>query len=146
MSRKLTDLEIGLQCKAVKAIAKMKADETLKQMGVEEISIVETRRTMSVQMAYYSRGRMSVEDVKKMYKAAGLYALSDEEARTKNTWTLESKHLDGKALDLAPMKDGKIWWTAPIEVWERMGELGESEGLQWGGRFKDVKDTPHFQI
>ena len=146
MSRKLTELEIGLQCKAVKAIAKMRADEELKKMGVEDIAIVETRRTLATQMAYYARGRMAVEDVKKMYRAAGLYNLTDEEAKTKNTWTLDSKHLEGKAIDLAPIKDCKIWWSAPNAVWEQMGKIGESEGMQWGGRWKDNKDTPHFQI
>ena len=146
MSKDLGQLEVGMRPKVYKAIAEMKDSKELKSMGVEDITVVETRRTLAVQMAYYSRGRMDAKDVKQMYRVAGLYALSTEEANTKNTWTLESKHIEGKAVDIAPMKRGVIWWTAPEEVWQKMGEIGEKCGLKWGGRWKDCKDTPHFEV
>lgn len=146
MSNDLRLLEIGIRQKVFKAIDIMKQSFELKSLGVEDICVVETKRTLATQMAYYSRGRMAVKDVKLMYNAAGLYNISNEEAKTPNTWTLESKHLEGKAVDLAPMRNGVIWWNAPHEVWKLMGEIGESTGLQWGGRWKENKDTPHFQV
>lgn len=146
MSKELGLLELGMRAKVYKTIAEMQDSKKLRELGVEEITVVETKRTLAVQMAYYSRGRMNAKDVKEMYRVAGLYALSTEEANTKNTWTLESKHIEGKAVDIAPMKNGVIWWNAPAEVWQTMGEIGESCGLKWGGRWKDCKDTPHFEV
>ena len=145
MSRNINDIDEAIKGKAKAAIERMSGDKTLKDYGVTGIYISETRRSLAVQMAYYSRSRMSVSDVKKMYKAAGLYELSDKEAKTPNTWTLESKHIKGKAIDLVPEKNGKPWWSAPEKVWERMGEIGEKCGLLWGGRWKE-KDLPHFEI
>lgn len=146
MGKSLNELELSLQAKAIKAIAEMRIDSFLIEKGVEKIEIAETRRSLAVQMAYYSRGRMKVEDVQKMYRHAGLYNISEEEAQIKNTWTLDSKHIHGKAVDIVPVKDGKIWWTAPKEIWQRMGEIGEKYGMIWGGRWKNTPDTPHFEI
>lgn len=144
MSKFISDLHPSFQPKARKVIESLKRDEKLKNMGVENIAIVETKRELTVQMAYYSRGRMAAEDVKAMYKAAGLYDITSKEAMTAITWTLKSRHLEGLAIDLVPVKDGKCWWDAPEMVLERMGEIGEECGLVWGGRWKE-KDFYHFQ-
>jgi hypothetical protein len=130
--------------KAQKAIAAMRADEKLKALGVDGIGISETLRHLSTQMAYYSRGRMPVQDVKAMYDAAGLWNISDADAAKPITWTLDSKHLLGRAIDLVPLRHGSMWWGAPAQVWSRMGEIGEAQGLAWGGRWKN-KDSPHFE-
>lgn len=128
------------------ALERMASDAELKALGVSRIIVVEGLRELSRQMAYYSRGRMKTPDVQAMYLAAGLYKLTDTEAQTPITWTLKSRHLDGKAVDLAPSKDGKvIWWDAPQDVWQRMGVIGEAYGLAWGGRWKGKADTPHFE-
>lgn len=145
MSRKIEDLCEKMQPLVRKAIEQMQNDHELKWLGVEGIYINETLRTMAVQMAYWSRGRMAIGDVKEMYRAAGLYNITDEEAMRPNTWTLHSKHLEGKAIDLVPMIHGKISWNPPVRVWERMGEIGKENGLIWGGYWKE-KDYPHFEI
>lgn len=126
----------------------MASDAELKALGVSRIIVVEGVRELARQMAYYSRGRMKTPDVQAMYLAAGLHKLTDTEAQTQITWTLKSRHLDGKAVDLAPSQDGKIiWWTAPNAVWERMGLIGQSFGLEWGGTWpQKQKDCPHFQM
>lgn len=144
MSKSFADLQFPFSKKARKAYDAMLEDAKLRELGVEKIAISETKRELAVQMAYYSRGRMAVDDVKAMYKAAGLYALSTEEAKTPNTGTLESKHLLGLAVDFVPVKNESYWWNAPDAVWERMGEIGEAYGLSWGGRWKS-RDCPHFQ-
>jgi len=107
--------------------------------------VSETLRELAVQMAYFSRSRMNVSYVQAMYKAAGLYAIGPAEAARAATWTLESKHLSGEAIDLVPTREGKPWWAAPEEVWERMGTIGEKHGLAWGGRWKNT-DNPHFEM
>lgn len=142
---KLARLTDDTRLKAYNALVDMLADKELKALGVSDIYISETRRDLAVQMAYYSRGRMAINDVKKMYAAAGLYAISDKEAQTPNTWTLASKHLDGKAIDLVPVINGRATWSAPQKVWDIMGKIGKENGLEWGGDW-DTPDLPHFQI
>lgn len=142
---KILELDESIQGLCRAAIELMLKDEKLRALGVDGIYINEARRSLAVQMAYYSRGRMDVEDVKKMYAAAGLYRISSSEAAVKNTNTLFSKHIQGLAFDVVPMNDGILWWNAPASVWERIGEIGESVGLEWGGRWTLLRDYPHFQ-
>lgn len=148
MSNKLDGLEPDFGSKARLAVSLMAQDQELKSLGVVSIVVVETRRPLPTQMAYYSRGRMATNDVKAMFAAAGLWKLSDKEAQIKTTWTLNSKHIDGKAVDLCPTKDGKtLWWDAPDEVWRRMAEIAESVGLKAGYRWvKPQQDKPHFEV
>ena len=141
----ISKLKGTLYNKAIAALEEMRNDAELKRMGVTGIAVSESLREVAVQMAYYSRSRMSIADVKAMYKAAGLYAIGDEEAKKPNTWTLDSKHIRGEAVDLVPTKAGQYWWKAPEAVWFRMGEIGEKHGLTWGGRWKN-HDCPHFEI
>jgi peptidoglycan LD-endopeptidase CwlK len=89
--------------------------------------ISETRRLPTVQMAYYSRGRSPVSLVKEYFKFCKLWAISDADALKRNTETLYSKHLDGLAADVAPMKDGKAWWDASPDIWNKMCRIAEDE-------------------
>lgn len=58
--------------------------------------------------------------------------------------TLDSKHLDGLAVDLVFLRDvqddGKVNYKA--EKYRDLGELWESLGGRWGGRFGDDPNTP----
>lgn len=147
MGKSISELDYSMQKRARAAFDLMNADEKLKEMGCNSVAISETKRDLLVQIAYYCKGRMQPSDVKKIYARVGLYDPSEEECRQKITWTLNSKHIEGKAIDLVPVRNGNLWWNAPDAVWERMGEIGEECGLQWGGRWDgDQKDRPHFQI
>lgn len=143
--KKISDLELSVQPRFMEAYTKMNHNLKLKELGVESVAINETLRDLTTQMAYFVRGRMDVEYVKQFYAAAGLYEIGDLEARTVCTKTLRSNHMSGRAVDFVPVKDGKLWWDAPKEVWEIMGEVGEACGLKWGGRWKDLPDSPHFE-
>lgn len=138
-------LDAKIKSKAEQAIALMDADPELKKLGASGVMVSETARDLAIQMAYYSRGRMKSPDVKAMYSAVGLYPIRDDEANKPIAWTLKSKHIDGMAVDLVPKRNNLAWWTAPRTVWERMGVLGESVGLSWGGRWKN-SDCPHFEV
>jgi len=137
-------LDNTIQQKVRDAMLEMRTDEELKKLGVDNVVVSETLRHLATQMAYYSRGRMAIVDVKAMYKAAGLWNLSDKDTQIQITWTLDSKHLRGLAVDLVPTRHGQTWWMAPEQVWLRMGEIGEKNGLSWGGRWKN-KDSPHYE-
>ena len=145
---KLDGLSPKFRGRVEAALERMGTDSELKALGVQKIIVVEGLRPLATQMAYYSRGRMKTADVQAMFAAARLWKLSDTEAQTPVTWTLKSRHLDGLAVDLAPSKDGKTIWWAPADspAWARMGLIGQSYGLEWGGTWpQKQKDCPHFQ-
>lgn len=100
--------------------------------------ILETRRSAEVQQAYYSVGRDKYEETCRLYDRAGLgYHPSSDECKRTITGCdgirHQSRHQNGKAVDIAPLNpaDGKVWWSAPDEVWSRIGELAENNGLDW---------------
>lgn len=58
-----------------------------------------------------------------------------------------SKHNHGLAFDVAPLdKNGKPHWPEDEALWEKIGRIGESLGLKWGGRWAGFKDRPHFEL
>lgn len=144
--KKISDLELSVQTRFREAWDAMNKSEKLRELGVTSVAINETKRDLEVQMAYFVRGRMDVKYVKQFYAAAGLYDIGEVEARTVCTKTLRSNHMSGRACDFVPVRNGALWWDAPDEVWTIMGEIGEAHGLKWGGRWKDMKDSPHFEV
>ena len=147
MSRRIEDLDPRCQDAARKTLDALTADDELRNSGVAGWLIVETRRELATQMAYFARGRMAPEHVRMMYDAAGLkQKLTDKETQTAITTTLKSKHLSGLAMDIVPIKaDGKAWWDAPTRVWMRMATIAEGFGWESGVRWKDFPDYPHLQ-
>lgn len=71
--------------------------------------------------------------------------------RNGSSKTLNSRHLTGHAVDLAPLINNKIpWedWGAFHQVAKAM-KLAAQEmelPLQWGGDWKTFKDGPHFEL
>jgi len=64
--------------------------------------------------------------------------------------TMNSYHITGHAVDIAPLVDGKVTWDwkyynllAPI-VKQAAKELGVN--ITWGGDWATFKDGPHWQI
>lgn len=89
--------------------------------------ITSGRRTMSEQQALYNQGR-TVKGPKVTNAKPG-----------------QSAHNFGMAADLAPMKDGKIWWNAPDHVWKTMADVAQQIGLVAGYYFKSIHDAPHVE-
>lgn len=119
------------------------------EIGIPLI-VLETRRELATQMAYYARGRASAELVKAYFRACRLWPLTTAEAEIISTQTLYSKHIEGLAVDMAPaLPNGKPWWNAPDDVWTRFYDLVESEcGLDacFAGQWNAWKwDRPHFE-
>ena len=86
-----------------------------------------------------------------MRKKAGLYLLSEVENKRIVTKTTNSRHFGGNAVDIAPLKDGRVWWNAPEQVWQEIGAIGEECGLDWcAGGYGQVWgkgwDSPHFEL
>lgn len=91
-----------------------------------------TRRSQEEQDALYAQGRTKPGKIV--------------------TWTRHSKHIEGKAFDIAILINGKICWNPQLDAdkdgvaeYTEAGQLGELVGLKWGGRFKSP-DAPHFEL
>ena len=50
-----------------------------------------------------------------------------------------------RAFDVVPIVAGKLVWDAKHPHWDKLGQIGESVGLKWGGRWKKP-DRPHFEL
>jgi len=66
------------------------------------------------------------------------------------TRTMNSKHLVGKAVDLAALVDGTVRWDWPLyaklaEAMKRAAEILNVE-IEWGGDWIPFKDGPHLQL
>lgn len=68
--------------------------------------------------------------------------------KAKASWTMNSRHLTGHAVDLAAWL-GTVRWEWPLyEVLnDAMQEAGDIEGVPifWGGTWK-TRDGPHFEL
>lgn len=150
--RKITDLDPSFRASAQNFLNAL--DVELKSpaspfaiAGVKGFVILETKRELPIQMAYATRGRMPSDWVKAYFKKANLWQITDAEAAVISTWTLDSKHLDGKALDVAPSKDFVTpFWNAPDAVWDKMAAIAEACGLIAGRNWKGKQDSPHFEM
>lgn len=103
--------------------------------------VVEGLRTIERQRQLYAQGR-------------------NGDTRPKVTWTLASKHIDGKAVDLAPVKpDGSIDWE-DLRGFDAIAKamFAASQHLEypirWGAdwdmdgkpRERGETDSPHFEL
>ena len=68
----------------------------------------------------------------------------------KVTWTLKSKHTERRAVDFALKLPDP--WDMKVDVdhdeipdFLEVGQLAETVGLTWGGRFSPNPDFPHVQ-
>ena len=99
--------------------------EKCKEEGLN-IGISETYRTVERQDYLYEQGRT---------RAGSIITYARGSSKS-------SYHQWGLAFDVFQNIRGKEY---DLGVLKRVGEIGESIGLEWGGRFKGFVDTPHFQ-
>lgn len=105
-----------------------------------DITVIEGMRTPERQAQLYAQGRTTPGPVV--------------------TWTLRSKHLDGKAIDLGPLDDkGQIAWNNRelfVEMSSLMFAAAKELGvkIRWGADWdqdghpyeKGEYDGPHFEL
>jgi peptidoglycan L-alanyl-D-glutamate endopeptidase CwlK len=90
-----------------------------------DLRIVQSHRDCQRQNELYAQGRTSPGNVVTNAKCG------------------QSAHNYQLAVDVVEYKNGKPWWNSTN--WEQIGRIGESVGLEWGGRWTSFKDKPHFQ-
>lgn len=64
--------------------------------------------------------------------------------------TMNSRHLTGHAVDLAPIVDGKVsWdWKHFYPIADAMKQAAKIKGIpvEWGGDWAKFRDGPHWQL
>lgn len=66
------------------------------------------------------------------------------------TRTMNSRHLTGHAVDLAPVINGAVSWDWPL--YHRLAKVvkaaaaKEGVALTWGGDWRSFKDGPHWEL
>ena len=64
--------------------------------------------------------------------------------------TMNSRHITGHAVDLAPMIAGEVRWDWPL--YHKLAKIvkaaaaDEKVPLQWGGDWRAFKDGPHWEL
>lgn len=120
--RDITLCHPQLQIKAA-GLKKKCAEQGLK------IEIGETLRTKAEQDALYAQGRTRPGHI--VTNAPGS--------------SYSSFHQWGTAFDIY-RNDGKGAYNEGGDFFKKVGEIGVSLGLEWGGNWKSIKDQPHFQL
>lgn len=66
------------------------------------------------------------------------------------TKTMNSRHLTGHAVDIAPMVGGTVRWDWPLyhqlAVIVKDAAKAENVPIQWGGDWRTFKDGPHWEL
>ena len=66
------------------------------------------------------------------------------------TTTLNSRHLTGHAVDLAPLVNGEVTWAWPVyhELAPHIKRAAQIEevDLDWGGDWQRFPDGPHWEL
>ena len=66
------------------------------------------------------------------------------------TKTMNSRHLTGHAVDLAPMIGGTVRWDWPLyhqlAAIVKAAAKAENVPVQWGGDWRTFKDGPHWEL
>jgi RHS repeat-associated protein len=89
-----------------------------------DLRVTDAYRTYAEQDAIYAKGRTAAGSIVTNAKGG------------------QSNHNFGLAIDVVPFENGKINYKT--SQWKLIGRIGESRGLEWGGRWRFV-DKPHFQ-
>jgi len=105
---------------------KAKDFQALAQKNGIDFVITCTYRSKEEQDAIYAQGRTTPGAIVSNAKGGQSY----------HNWRC--------AFDIVPLVNGKTMWNDNT-LWLKLGQLGQSVGLEWGGSWVGFKDLPHFQ-
>ena len=123
-SRKLDDLLLPAKVRALNLI------HACSEAGID-LLITSTYRDFASQDALYAQGRTAPGRIVTNARAG------------------QSFHNFRVAFDVVPLRAGKpVWSTTGADglVWQKIGALGEAQGLEWAGRWIRFRELPHFQF
>lgn len=118
-SRDVKDLNLKVATKCNQFI------DSCKKQGID-VLITSTYRDAESQNALYAQGRTAPG--KKVTNAKG--------GQSFHNWKV--------AFDFVPLVNGKAMWS-DTALFTKCGEIAESVGLEWAGRWKTFKELAHCQ-
>jgi peptidoglycan L-alanyl-D-glutamate endopeptidase CwlK len=121
--------------------------EELVSLGYNPV-VVEVYRPPTRQRALYAQGRTDAQLLAKGYTRAEIeqYRKMGYTADKRIvSYTLDSMHSKGRAMDIAWLVNGKITYSVPNSWWDIYGAIARKHGLIWGGDWKSFKDKPHIE-
>lgn len=142
-SRSLSDLHPELVRTARRFLDECKA------AGID-ILVTCTYRSNEEQAELYAQGRTK----------PGRKVTNAKPGQSRHNFTIDGTPAS-KAFDVVPLRQGKpVWGTSgngidsdptdddkdDLELWQRVGAIGEALGLDWAGNWKTFREFPHFQM
>lgn len=114
-----------------------------------DFGVGQANRTRDDQMKLYGQGRSASQ-----MAAAGLNPGYAKPSMPKVTWTMNSKHIGGNAVDLVPYINGKVEWdnNGKLGLWPKIAKAMKTAAdeldvkIIWGGDWKTTVDRPHFEL
>lgn len=101
------------------------------------IGISECVRTVAEQDALYAKGRTTGGSIVTNCKGTS-YSSMHQWGVAFDFYLIMDVDGDGKTSDDA--------YNDATGLFEKVGKLGQSIGLEWGGSWQSIKDKPHFQL
>lgn len=127
-SRSLLDLRDDVRLMAVAM------EKECAKVGID-LLIYCTWRSKAEQAVEYAKGRT----------APGKIVTNAKPGQSKHNAVNRRSEPASLAFDCVPIINGKAVWDSKNPIWQKVGEIGESVGLEWAGRWKTFKEFPHFQ-
>lgn len=121
------------------------------QITPVDFMVGQGKRTLDEQRALYGKGRSVAQLVARGFNALDAVKYS-KPAEAQVTWTMNSNHLSGRAVDLWVWKNGGISWEtkggdyAKIAVAMKQAAMELCHVIVWGGDWTSTKDYPHFEL
>lgn len=116
----------------------------IRKQGVTPL-VVETYRTKERQYSLYGQGRTVALCI-----GAGMPAAKAKKyakpSLTRCTWTLNSIHIQRKAVDVIPMRNGKAIWDSSDKDTKVIIKVMQKYGFEAGANWKKSPDSPHYQV
>lgn len=145
LNRSIASLTPSTQEKAERFLQRCK-DEGL------AVSVTEARRSPETQAIYYLRGRVDVTDPNiveaiQILGAAHAWRFTPKEIGTKVTWTMQSNHIAGTAIDIVLFDEQRnADWSGTSRRWQRALEIARECGFACGADWPAPKtDIPHLE-
>lgn len=123
-SRSLDDLNPLVRKLAIRFIERCKAE------GID-ILVTSTYRDAESQNLLYAQGRT----------APGRKVTNAKAGQSWHNWRV--------AFDVVPLRNGKPVWNTSgddLKLWQQVGTIGVTCGLEWAGNWKTFQEFPHFQF
>lgn len=129
--------------KLVKAMLSL-ALADIKKAGVSVV-VYETYRSQSRQDYLYCQGRTVKECIKVGIRKEFAMKYSSPEKK-ECTWTVNSQHIQRKAVDLVPKINGKLTWSHTAHEQLTIVNIMASYGFECGTNWVKNRDSCHYQV